>query len=132
MIVRNGTVKQSHFIDALWRSGENVVGPHHPTVGIALNNLAGTYSAQGKFTEAETLYNRDLANTMRRLVPTIPMRPRRSTILDILRPDARTGRAPPSISHAGHRSPSNSSALGAGGARPTANGRNDDGSGEDE
>jgi tetratricopeptide (TPR) repeat protein/CHAT domain-containing protein len=36
-------------------------GVNHPNYGVALNNLAIVYKAQGKYSEAEELYKRDLA-----------------------------------------------------------------------
>jgi serine/threonine-protein kinase len=40
---------------------EQVVGPDHPRVGIALNNLANAVTAQERFDEAQRLYERSLA-----------------------------------------------------------------------
>jgi hypothetical protein len=35
---------------------EKVLGPEHPSVGAALNNLALLYDSQGRYPEAEPLY----------------------------------------------------------------------------
>ena len=40
---------------------EKTLGPEHPGVATALNNLAALYLAQGKYAEAEPLYQRALA-----------------------------------------------------------------------
>ena len=40
---------------------EKTLGPDHPDVGLALNNLATVYLDQGRYTEAEPLYKRGLA-----------------------------------------------------------------------
>ncbi|MEM6496187.1 MAG: tetratricopeptide repeat protein, partial [Pseudomonadota bacterium] len=40
---------------------EKALGPDHPNVGIALNNLAGLYLVQGRYAAAEPLYKRSLA-----------------------------------------------------------------------
>jgi tetratricopeptide (TPR) repeat protein len=37
------------------------VGKDHPSVAATLNNLAGLYRAQGRYDEAESLYQRSLA-----------------------------------------------------------------------
>jgi tetratricopeptide (TPR) repeat protein len=42
-------------------SKEAALGPDHPNVAIRLNNLAALYQAQGKYAEAEPLYQRSLA-----------------------------------------------------------------------
>jgi tetratricopeptide (TPR) repeat protein len=39
---------------ALWIN-EKALGPDHPHVAADLNNLAGPYSAQGKYAEAESI-----------------------------------------------------------------------------
>lgn len=39
---------------------EAALGPEHPEVGRALNNLAVTYQDQGEFDKAEPLYKRAL------------------------------------------------------------------------
>jgi hypothetical protein len=41
---------------ALWIN-EKALGPDHPHVEADLNNLAGPYSAQGKYAEAESILN---------------------------------------------------------------------------
>ena len=40
---------------------EQVVGPHHPDTATSLNNLALLYQYQGKYAEAEPLFQRALA-----------------------------------------------------------------------
>ena len=34
------------------------MGPEHPRFGTSLNNLAGLYKLQGRYSEAEPLYKR--------------------------------------------------------------------------
>ena len=41
----------------LW---EKALGPEHPSVGSSLNNLAELYRSQGRYAEAEPLYQRAL------------------------------------------------------------------------
>jgi len=41
---------------------EKMLGPNHPEVGNALNNLAGFYSTVGRYAEAEPLAKRALAS----------------------------------------------------------------------
>jgi CHAT domain-containing protein len=48
------------------------LGPDHPNVATALNNLAGLYQAQGRYTEAEPLYMRSLAVREKALGPEHP------------------------------------------------------------
>jgi len=38
-----------------------VLGPEHPNTAKSLNNLAALYKAQGKYEQAELLYQRALA-----------------------------------------------------------------------
>ncbi|MCH8963264.1 MAG: tetratricopeptide repeat protein, partial [Bacteroidetes bacterium] len=40
---------------------EQALGPDHPSLAITLNNLAGLYESQGKYDQAEPLYQRALA-----------------------------------------------------------------------
>jgi tetratricopeptide (TPR) repeat protein len=40
---------------------EKTLGPHHPNVAAALNNLAELYRNQSRYAEAEPLYKRALA-----------------------------------------------------------------------
>ena len=40
---------------------EKVLGPDHPSTALSLNNLAALYDNQGKYDEAESLYQRALA-----------------------------------------------------------------------
>ena len=51
---------------------ENALGPDHPYVAKALNNLAGLYDNQGKYDEAEPLYKRALAIREKALGPDHP------------------------------------------------------------
>ena len=39
---------------------ETALGPDHPHVATALNNLAGLYQSQGRYADAEPLYKRSL------------------------------------------------------------------------
>jgi tetratricopeptide (TPR) repeat protein len=48
---------------------ESALGPNHPEVGTALNNLARLYRAQGRFAEAEPLIKRSLAVSEKALGP---------------------------------------------------------------
>jgi tetratricopeptide (TPR) repeat protein len=55
---------QGHYAEAepLYKRGlairEKALGPHHPSVGISLSNLAALYTSQGRYAEAEPLYKR--------------------------------------------------------------------------
>ncbi len=49
--------------------GEQEFGPNHPTTAIFINNLALLYDAQGRYAEAEPLYERALAARLRELLP---------------------------------------------------------------
>ena len=40
---------------------EAVLGGEHPDTAVSLNNLAGLYKSQGRYEEAEPLYQRALA-----------------------------------------------------------------------
>jgi CHAT domain-containing protein len=51
---------------------EKALGPDHPDVAAALNNLAELYRAQGKYAEAEPLYKRSLAIWEKALGPDHP------------------------------------------------------------
>ena len=53
-------------------SKEAALGPDHPNVAIRLNNLAALYQAQGKYAEAEPLYQRSLAIVEKALGPGHP------------------------------------------------------------
>ena len=46
--------KPSHSISARWQSREKALGPDHPNVGTALNNLALLYDHQGRYAECRT------------------------------------------------------------------------------
>jgi tetratricopeptide (TPR) repeat protein len=48
---------------------EKALGPDHPNVATALNNLADLYRAQGRYPDAETLYKRSLAIREKALGP---------------------------------------------------------------
>jgi tetratricopeptide (TPR) repeat protein len=52
--------------------GEKRLGSEHPKLATWLNNLAGLYSDQGKYEEAELLYERALAIYERKLGPNHP------------------------------------------------------------
>jgi len=51
---------------------EKALGPEHPSVAVGLNNLAGLYQDQGKYAEAEPLYQRALAIAELTLGPAHP------------------------------------------------------------
>ena len=51
---------------------EKALGPEHPDVGTALNNLAGLYQAQGRYAEAEPLSKRSLSLREKALGPDHP------------------------------------------------------------
>ncbi len=51
---------------------EKALGPEHPDVALALNNLAGLYDDQGRYAEAEPLYKRALAIYEKALGPDHP------------------------------------------------------------
>jgi tetratricopeptide (TPR) repeat protein len=48
------------------------LGRDHDNVGAALNNLAGLYDLEGRYSEAQPLYVRALANTEKALGPDHP------------------------------------------------------------
>ena len=54
---------------AIW---EKVLEPEHPYVAYSLNNLAILYQAQGKYAQAEPLYQRSLAIREKTLGPEHP------------------------------------------------------------
>ena len=51
---------------------EKALGPDHPDVATALNNLAELYESQGRYAEAEPLYKRSLAIREKALGPDHP------------------------------------------------------------
>jgi tetratricopeptide (TPR) repeat protein len=51
---------------------ERVVGAEHPATAATLNNLASLYQDQGRYAEAERLYQRTLAIAERALGPNHP------------------------------------------------------------
>jgi tetratricopeptide (TPR) repeat protein len=51
---------------------ERVLGPEHPDLAWSLNGLAGLYRAQGRYAEAEPLYERALAIDERSFGPDQP------------------------------------------------------------
>ncbi|HEU5378865.1 MAG TPA: tetratricopeptide repeat protein, partial [Ktedonobacteraceae bacterium] len=51
---------------------EQQLGPAHPDTASSLNNLAGSYRAQGKYEQAEPLYQRALAIRKQHLGPDHP------------------------------------------------------------
>ena len=51
---------------------EKALGPDHPDVAKALNNLAVLYQKQGRYAEAEPLYKRALAIREKALGPDHP------------------------------------------------------------
>ncbi len=54
------------------RLGTEEFGPKDPPTAALLNNLAGLYQAQGRYPEAEPLYQRSLAITEKALGPEHP------------------------------------------------------------
>ena len=56
-----------------------MLGPEHPDVAAALNNLALRYKTQGRYVEAEPLYRRSLAIREKALGPEHPTSPPPST-----------------------------------------------------
>jgi Tfp pilus assembly protein PilF len=42
---------------------EKALGPDHPSVALALNDLAELYKEQGRYADADPLYKRALAST---------------------------------------------------------------------
>ena len=59
------------FFLAALKEAENL-GPEHPNVATSLNNLAGLYDAQAKYTEAQPLLKRSLAIAEKALGPEHP------------------------------------------------------------
>ena len=59
--IRASTPKPSRCIDEHWPSARSHWDPIIPTVATSLNNLAVLYRDQGKYAEAEPLYQRALA-----------------------------------------------------------------------
>jgi len=57
-------------ISAPWPSG--ALGPNHPDTATSLNNLAELYHSQGKYEQAEPLYQRALAIREQALGPNHP------------------------------------------------------------
>jgi len=51
---------------------EQLLGPHHPDTAQSLNNLAELYRDQGKYAEAEPLYQQALAIYEQLLGPNHP------------------------------------------------------------
>ncbi len=51
---------------------EGALGPEHPDVAQSLNNLAALYDDQGRYAEAEPLYQRSLAIWEKALGPAHP------------------------------------------------------------
>ena len=60
------------FIKRSLAIAEKALGPEHPDVGTALNNLAVLYRSQGRYAEAEPLYKRSLAIREKALGPDHP------------------------------------------------------------
>ena len=65
--------RPSRSISAPLRSAKRRSAQDHPDVGTSLNNLAVLYRAQGRYADAEPLYQRSLAIRERRSARTIPM-----------------------------------------------------------
>ena len=55
-----------------WLILEQTLGPEHPDVATSINNLALLYQAQGKYAEAEPLYQRALVIYEKALGPEHP------------------------------------------------------------
>ena len=63
---------RSHCIKRSLAIFERVLGPDHPDVAQALNNLAELYRAQGRYADAEPFYKRSLATLEKALGPDHP------------------------------------------------------------
>ena len=72
MTRRAATARPSRSTSGRWRSGRRPSAPTHPDVAASLNNLAGLYDAQGRYAEAEPLYERALAIWEKALGPEHP------------------------------------------------------------
>ena len=59
--------KQNRCICEHWKSVKAQLGAEHPSTAMSLNNLAGLYRNQGKYAEAEPLYERALSIRERQL-----------------------------------------------------------------
>ena len=53
-------MRLSHSTVALSEASERLLGAEHPNTLVSLNNLAGLYESQGRYDEAEPLYQRAL------------------------------------------------------------------------
>ena len=65
-------LRQSRCTSAPCTSTEQALGPDHPDVAYPLNNLAILYKEQGKYAEAEPLYQRALRIREQTLGPDHP------------------------------------------------------------
>ena len=75
---------------------ERQFGPDHPTISVALNNLAMLYSAQGRYGEAEPLYKRALAIVERAFGPDhSDVAVRLGNLAELYRAQGRYGEAEP-------------------------------------
>ena len=63
---------RDNFVTSAAPAREKALGPEHPDVALSLNNLAGLYDNQGKYAEAEPLYQRSLAIREKALGPGHP------------------------------------------------------------
>ena len=59
-------------LQALLAINEKALGPDHPSVELALNDLAELYKEQGRYAEADPLYRRALATWKEALGPNHP------------------------------------------------------------
>ena len=50
-------------LQALLAINEKALGPDHPSVALALNDLAELYKEEGRYADPEPLYKRALAST---------------------------------------------------------------------
>src|SRR5262249_25411499 len=65
-------LQPSPSCNAPWPSASTRSGPSHPDVAQSLNNLAMPYDAQGRYAEAEPLFQQDLAISEKALGPEHP------------------------------------------------------------
>ena len=82
-------------LQALTGHHEKALGPDHPDVAAALNNLAELYEAQGRTPRPSRSTSAHSPSTRRRWVPTTPMSPPTSTTWPSCTSQGRYGEAEP-------------------------------------
>ncbi len=98
---RAATPRPSRSTSAALAICEKALGPDHPDVATALNNLAVLYRAQGRYAEAEPLYKRSLAIREKALGPDHPdVAQSLNNLAELYRPRAATPRPSRSTSAA--------------------------------